>query len=364
MFHELNPAGRRFFVMSTDNDTQLTKLLHTLRPLEGLSAGNLKELARHVNSIEMPADKMVFKRNQVNQYYYYLLDGKIELLDAQFQIQPLMSDDDRASAPLDTANPYQYSAISKSVVTLLKVSKDKLDLVLTWDQAGNYLVADVGEDDYLERDWMSCLLGSKLFQQIPPANLQQLFAKFNERQMKAGQRVITEGDQGDAFFVVQNGRVQVLRYQEAGRERQLLAELGPGEYFGEEALIGNTVRNASVEMITDGVLMELGKEDFKKLLEEPVVQYVTESELTHWSSLGKAYKLLDVRLPVEIVATERKNRLIITLADLRNHLQELDDSLVYVLCPEAGRRAVLGAYLLQQAGFKAVVQTTSAKIKN
>lgn len=351
-------------VMPNTTDTHLTKLLSTLRPLEGLSQGNLKELARHVNSIKVPAKKMVFKRNQVNQHYYYLLDGKVELLDAQFQIQPIVSEDDQARAPLDTANPYQHSAITQSDSTLLQVSKDKLDLVLTWNQAGNYLVTDVGADDVLENDWMSCLLGSRLFQQIPPANLQQLFSKFNERPMSAGQRVITEGDPGDAFFVIQQGRVQILRYQEAGRERQVIAELGPGEYFGEEALIGNTVRNASAEMISNGTLMVLGKEDFKKLLEEPVVQYVTESELNHWSSLGKAFKFLDVRLPVEIVASDRKNRLIITLADLRNHLQQLDDAFVYVLCPEAGRRAVLGAYLLQQSGLKAVVQASSSKIKH
>ena len=351
-------------VMPTDNETHLTKLLGTLRPLEGLSSSNLKELSRHVNSIRVPAEKMLFKRNQVNQNYYYLLDGKIELLDAQFQVHPLIAEDDRARAPLDTANPYQYSAITKSDATFLQVSKDKLDLVLTWDQAGNYLVTNVGEDDYLENDWMSCLLGSKLFQQIPPANLQQLFGKFNERPMTSGQRIITEGDPGDAFFVIQQGRVQILRYQEAGRERQVIAELGPGEYFGEEALIGNTVRNASAEMISNGTLMVLSKEDFKKLLEEPVVQYVTESELSHWSSLGKAFKFLDVRLPVEILPTERKNRLIITLADLRNHLTQLDHDFTYVLCPESGRRAVLGAYLLQQAGFKAVVQANSSKIKN
>ncbi len=345
--------------MSTE--TPLIKLLRTLRPLEGMSPGNLNELAHHVNRVHLPAGKMVFKRNQINQHYYYLVDGNIELLDAQFQIHPLFSADEQARAPLDTANPYQYSAITKSDSTFLQVSKDKLDLVLTWDQAGNYLVTDVSEDDYLERDWMSCLLGSKLFQQIPPANLQQLFAKFNERNMSTGQRIITEGDPGNAFFVIQKGNVQILRYQEAGRERQIIAQLGPGEYFGEEALIGNTVRNASAEMASNGVLMELGKDDFKTLLEEPVVQYVTERELANWSSQGKTYKLLDVRLPVEILGTERKNRLIITLADLRNHLQQLDETLIYVLCPEAGRRAVLGAYLLQQAGFKAAVQTTNTK---
>lgn len=347
-------------VMSTDHASQLIQLLRNLRPLEGLSPGNLKELSHHTQTLTLAAEKVLFKRNQTNQSYYYLIDGKLDLIDKDFQINPLHTGDERSRSPLDTLNPHQYSAITKADCTILKVSKDKLDLILTWDQAGNYLVKEVSEsEDYLERDWMSCLLGSKLFQQIPPANLQLLFAKFKERRLTAGQRVITEGDQGEAFFVIQQGQAQVLRYQESISERQVLATLSTGDYFGEEALIGNTVRNASVEMLTDGLLMELGKEDFKKLLEEPVVQYITETELAHWQSLNKNFKLLDVRLPVEIVANERKNRLIITLADLRKNLQQLDTAVIYVLCSEAGRRAVLGAYLLQQAGFKAVVQSVA-----
>lgn len=338
--------------MSTQVPLDLLKKYH---PLESLSPSNLNELVNHASILTLSSSKMLFKRMQANQNYYYLLEGTLDLLDSNFKVTKVNTQSPRAKHPLDSCDPYQLSAVTTSEVKVLKVNKDKLDLVLTWDQAGNYLVEDLGDEDkYSENDWMSCLLGSKLFQQIPPANLQQLFIKFSDKPVNKGDRIITEGDQGDTFYVIQKGNARVYRLTENGKQ-QPLANLGPGQFFGEEALIGNTVRNASVEMTTNGVLMALGKNDFKKLLEEPVVQFVTPTQVAEWKTQGKPLQDLDVRLPVEIPPQERKVRMIITLSELRSHLSDLDIGTTYVLCPEAGRRAVLGAYLLNEAGYKAVV---------
>jgi hypothetical protein len=76
-----------------------------------------------------------------------------------------------------------------------------------------------------------------------------------------------------------------------------LAELGIGETFGEEALIAEAKRNATVTMLSDGVLMRLNKQDFRDLMHEPLLRWVDE---------GQALKIvqnkgqwLDVRLPSE-----------------------------------------------------------------
>ena len=54
-----------------------------------------------------------------------------------------------------------------------------------------------------------------------------------------------------------------------------LAELGVGDTFGEEALISEAKRNATVTMLTEGVLMRLNKQDFRELMNEPLLQWVT-----------------------------------------------------------------------------------------
>ncbi len=86
--------------------------------------------------------------------------------------------------------------------------------------------------------------------------------------------VIKQGTEGDYFYVVVAGKCVVTRETPLNKEGIKLAELGPGDSFGEEALIAEAKRNATVTMSTDGTLMRLGKNDFQTLLNEPLLQWV------------------------------------------------------------------------------------------
>lgn len=342
-------------VQKTESAEEI-QTLKQLEPLSTLSDSHIREVISYTEVDVVEKGKMLFKRGQPCEYYYYLIDGGIDLLDSHYQVQPISSSDERANNPLDNNNPFIYSAVTTSESTILKVSKDRLDLVLTWNQAGNYLVEEFDDDDadMLENDWITCLLGSPVFHQIPPASLQELFAKFDEVNFAAGKKIINEGDPGVDFFVIKSGKADVIKLQ-AGNAIKV-AELGPGSFFGEEALIGDTARNASIVMTRSGALMKLGKEDFKQLLEKPVVSYIDYQTLKEWQDSGQSISFLDIRLPVEIPDSERENRLILPLPNLRSRLNILDRDTVYVIYPDAGeRRSTLGAYLLNQAGYTAVI---------
>ena len=76
-----------------------------------------------------------------------------------------------------------------------------------------------------------------------------------------------------------------------------LAELVVGDTFGEEALILEEKRNATISMQTDGNLMRLGKKDFKTLLSEPMLNQLAHDEADKIIANGGQW--LDVRLPSE-----------------------------------------------------------------
>ena len=340
-----------------DNIEETVELLKKFDPLSTLSDSHIKEVLSHTEVMEVEQGKMLFKRGQSSKYYYYLIEGAVDLLDSQYKVTPLHAGEANTFQPLDNNDPCIFSAVTTSTAKIYKVSKDRIDLVLTWNQAGNYLVEEFHESsaaNALDSDWMSCLLGSPIFQQIPPANLQQLFVKFSELTYPAGKAVINEGDPGTDFYVIKSGQAEVIKLKEGARTK--VAELGPGQYFGEEALIGDTVRNASVVMKTHGELMKLGKADFKNLLEQPVVSFISYQQLKQWQESGESVSFLDIRLPVEIPHSDRDNRLIVPLPNLRSRLDILDHETIYVIYPDGGeRRATLGAYLLSQAGYRAVV---------
>lgn len=338
------------------NSIQITvDRVRKLIPFNSLSETHVKDAMKRAQAVRVPSGKMVFKRGESTSQRFYLLEGSVDLCDANFNITPIKAGEPDSTHALDPHSPHKVSAVTTSDSVLLTVDQSHLDLVLTWNQAGNYLVTelDTGEENLVERDWMSCLLQSNLFSQIPPANIQQLFVTFEPMPADKGELIIEQGEIGDMFYVIENGTAEVIRRDKKGNE-EILANLGPGDYFGEEALISDAPRNASVRMTQSGSLMCLEKDQFTKLLHEPVLQFVTWEEVQ--ASLDEQeIVLLDVRLESEYQHDHEDNTVNIPLPQLRDKVHELDANPTYVIVGEGGPRSELGAYLLKEAGLDAVI---------
>ncbi len=80
----------------------------------------------------------------------------------------------------------------------------------------------------------------------------------------AGETIFRQGDQGDLVYMIVEGQVEAIREEEGGEER-LLATMGPGEYFGEMALISEAPRTATVRAKTDVEAVSMGRADFTTL---------------------------------------------------------------------------------------------------
>jgi rhodanese-related sulfurtransferase len=170
---------------------------------------------------------------------------------------------------------------------------------------------------------------------------------------KPGEIVIKQGDEGDYFYVVVKGKCTVTRETPLNREGIKLAELGLGDTFGEEALISDAKRNASVAMLTEGALMRLAKQDFRTLLNEPMLEWVDLDEGRTIVSQGG--KWLDVRLPSEFENYRLEGAINLPLYFIRLKLKTLERDVHYVVCCDTGRRSSAGAYILSERGFRASV---------
>src|SRR5881628_168405 len=80
----------------------------------------------------------------------------------------------------------------------------------------------------------------ELFATLSPDQLKKVASSAAEIDVEAGNRLVSEGRFGYEFFVIENGTAEVVRGD------QHIADLGPGDFFGEMALLGDTVRNADV----------------------------------------------------------------------------------------------------------------------
>jgi rhodanese-related sulfurtransferase len=166
--------------------------------------------------------------------------------------------------------------------------------------------------------------------------------------------VIKQGDEGDYFYAITSGSCEVSRESPASREAIKLAVLQQGDTFGEEALISGAKRNATVKMLTDGALMRLNKDDFKKLLNEPMLDRIDFAAASGLVAGGGA-RWLDVRMPSEFEGSHLPGAISLPLCFLRLRLKQLDPQLKYVVVCDTGRRSSAGAFILKERGFDAFV---------
>jgi CRP-like cAMP-binding protein len=332
-------------------------LLRSFSPLDGLKSENLHSLARKTVLRETTLGRLLFKEGDVDKRTYYLVSGVIELLHEGRTVLAIRGGSPEARNPIAPSNPRRYSARAASErVEFLAMDGDMLDMMLTWDQTGSYEVNElkgVGDDAPSADDWMTTLLQTKAFHKIPPPNIQAIFMRMQRVDFNPGDVVIKQGDEGEYFYVIVKGKCLVTRETPLNKEGIKLAELGMGDTFGEEALISDAKRNASVSMLTTGTLMRLAKDDFRTLLNEPMLEWVTVEQGKEIVARGG--KWLDVRLPSEFENYRMEGAVNLPLYFIRLKLKSLDRNVHYVVCCDTGRRSSAGAYILSERGFHASV---------
>ncbi|TDJ34883.1 MAG: cyclic nucleotide-binding domain-containing protein [Gammaproteobacteria bacterium] len=332
-----------------------TELLRTFSPLDGLKRENLAALARKVQIRELSPQQFLFREGDTEKRTMYVVSGSLELISDGKVGEIIKGGTAAARNPVAAVFPRRVSARARDRVQYISIDSDLLDVMLTWDQTGSYEVSELNDKGGGDGgdDWMTMLLQTKAFHKIPPANIQAIFMRMQQINYKTGDIVLKQGAEGDYFYVLTRGRCLVTRETPLNKDGIKLAELGVGDTFGEEALISDAKRNATVTMTTDGAVMRLGKDDFRNLLNEPMLDWVSVSEAEEIVNKGGLW--LDVRLPSEFENSHKEGAINIPLYFMRLKINALDQDKEYVLCCDTGRRSSAGAYILSERGYQAYV---------
>jgi CRP-like cAMP-binding protein len=327
--------------------------IKALSPINSLNPENVRSLLEKLSATAIEAGHYLFKKGDMDKCHIYVLEGEVELVEDKKVIQVIKAGTPDGQQPLVQNFPRPVSARAKTKVVITKINSDMLDIMLTWDQTGSYSVEAIDDDD--ETDWMARILQTRAFHRIPPANIQAMFMRIESVNYKPGDKVITQDEVGDYFYIIKEGRCLVTRATPANPKGVKLATLSVGDSFGEEALISESKRNASVTMLSDGLLMRLNKEDFNSLLNEPLLNWVSYEEGKAFVAAGGIW--LDVRLPDEHKSKHIKGSLNIPLIFLRMKASSLDIEKKYVIYCDTGRRSSAAAFLLNEREIESYVLT-------
>ena len=104
-----------------------------------------------------------------------------------------------------------------------------------------------------------------MFRRLTPGELEELSQAVDQVTFEAGDTVFNENDKGDALYVVDSGSVRIWVLDEDVRP-VTLAELKPGEFFGELAVLDRGARSTNATAIVDSELHRLSSDDFQKFL--------------------------------------------------------------------------------------------------
>jgi rhodanese-related sulfurtransferase len=318
--------------------------LSTLAPLTGLSRERLAELAEValVERAARGADPLA-ERLQGTQSIF-LLQGEMLLFFQGGGTLVVVGGSDETRQALNRRKERLARTKAITDVDLLVVDDDLLDILATWDQ----VAASRGREVIASGPFSLSSLRSGVFAQLPAARIDELLRRFERINAARGESVIKEGDEGDYYYVIESGRFQVGRL--VGGAEVVLAELKSGDAFGEEALVSEAKRNATVVALTDGRLLRLSRVHFNELLREPLLRRIGFEEANDKVRRGALW--LDVRYPSEYQYDKLPGAINVPLAEVRNMFAVLDRTKEYIAYCQSGRRSAAAAFLFAQRGFK------------
>ena len=279
----------------------LADTLKRFDPFQAMSSTELATAARHALEVKVPARRWLLRPGRRLQGRYYLVQGRVRLYSPQRDIRPRSPD---ARAPL---YPGCEAMFSRTEVHLLHVDTSQIAFLLG---SAPSKTASGGS-----ADWERRFMGSPLLQRLDAGIWQQLMSALAERPFEAGEQLVAEGSAAHDFFVLKSGHAAVQR------QGRTIAHLGPGDFFGEDALLLNARRNATVLATRAGSILRLPKDRFLTLLVDNLVRFVKSpgdgesidvSEPGALARLREAIPSLDPKHRYHIVGGELRDRALAT----------------------------------------------------
>ena len=335
--------------MAIDLQTRKAQLESACQPFGLLSGNRLREALEAVRTYELGPGEEIRLRPEGVTHLLFVIEGQVDLQVSGTAETAHLESFGTQQGPY-RLEPGGHSVLVSARNTALigRIDSEILDYLLSWEA----LSGGVLEQASLANDRVALVRKSLAFRRLPLEMVTEAFRRMRTRAVTEGEVIVSQGDVGDAYSVIESGRAEVWQLGLYDDEPQLVATLGSGDPFGEEALIKRGTRGATVKMSSDGVLWVLNQHDFDELFHRTMIQHVPATVAQALISSG--HIPLDVRYDEELEEGYIPGARHLPLHELRSRVNELNVGQRYVVYCKSGGRSSVGAMLLTQRGFNAV----------
>lgn len=229
-----------------------------------LSDGERQALSSRLKEERRAAGEVIIRQGDAGETFYLVKSGTVEVTVG------MPDGAEHLAARLSAGDYFGEIALVKNVPRTATVRALSDCSLLTLDREDFALLLSQRVDlapriDRLieNRGFLSRL---PLFAEFAPGQMAMVASRLVPERYRAGQRIFSQGDPGDSFYIIKEGQVGILVAKDG--QESTVAELGPGEYFGEIALLLDVPRTASVVARGDVLVLRLLQGDFMELLGE------------------------------------------------------------------------------------------------
>ncbi|MFK7956758.1 MAG: cyclic nucleotide-binding domain-containing protein [Lysobacterales bacterium] len=333
-----------------------SETLKQINPVNSFGPEQFRQLIAATRTQTFTEGDCIYCQGDEDDQTHFLVGGSVVRESEGKTPRPLTVGDPGALYPMGNLQPRPHTAkVGNGGAVVVSADRNLVEDLATRSQLVScempaLSVTDVADAQGIDGSWMFQIVQSEIFRDLPTENIERFFSSVERVEIAQGQEVVRQGAEGDFYYMIVEGEAQVSRM--AGPHPIPIASLGPGDSFGEEALISGLPRNASVKMTSAGVVMRLSKDRFESLLIKPVVQSIPPRDAARRIKADEA-DLIDVRLDNEHGSRNIRGCTNIPLFRLRDAIDNLDASRSYITYCDCGARSSAAAFLLSQHGLEA-----------
>ncbi len=316
-----------------------------------LSEAALRALAEKLRAVRLPSGSEIIHEGDLGDSFYFINTGEVEVLKKtpkgkEALISILGNGEVFGEMALLTCSPRFATVIAKTDVVLYRLDRTDFEQIVLMDSAVSAVLKKKAYS-YVQYDKIKTL---EPFALLQPDQVAILLDRLKERKYAPGENIITQGEEGDVYYIVKSGRVTVLKKMFT-EEYENVAVFDVGDGFGEEALLTDSRRSATVQAVDETVVWTISRDDFDHVLKSSFLEEISPQDVPY-RKIGK-YALLDVRTRVEFGEERIPGAVNIPLDELRQKYSSLDKTRKYYVYCLAGVRSSVAAFLLNMNGFKA-----------
>ncbi len=320
-------------------------------PLNELEHDKLSELIENSTVLHFKKGQPIFAGIEKSRSVYLLTGNVVRAPNSDHAVLIKASSSQAHHAIMSPGT--RPRMVAENSVTVLSIDAELLDFLLNWGTGDGVVVDEINTDG--ANEWLDGLLQSEAILSLSPQSIQTLMSVVEPIEINANEIVFNQNDEPDFYYMLSRGSCVVTRRAEGQGAPTALARLGPGDAFGEEALIANTVRGATVRMIDDGLLLRLDQRNFKKLLEQSLINSVSVERANRLKAKGAV--VLDLR---SAAAFSRDGSGInIPFSELRSQIASLDKDRKYIVVSDDNNLSAVAAFLLSKKRFKVYLLKTA-----